>query len=156
MGKTFEDSHQNILQSMLSVCLEFIGDEADGIYLHCSAENGTSSADVFFDINGSLCQTHELDRGKVVTADFSSRTFDEQLSSLLECLLNDLDQLNELYEDNGRDPPTEMRLRYDVIQGRLSVTFSYEPQFSNTDTLLPFDVFNAWYEEVKSQREIAT
>ncbi|MBN5049670.1 hypothetical protein JY456_04855 [Stenotrophomonas maltophilia] len=150
MRKTFEESLQDILQSMLSVCLAFIGEKADAVYLHCSVEEGMSSADVFFDINGALRQTHELD-----TADVGADTFDERLSSLLGCLLDDLDRLTELHEDNGPEPPTEMRLRYDVAPNNLSASFSYERKFSNTEMLLPFDLFDAWYEEVKSQRQHA-
>ena len=150
MSGTFEDSLQDIMQSMLSVCLEFIGEKADAVYLYCSVEEGMSSADVFFDVDGALRQTHELD-----TADVGADTFDERLSSLLGCLLDDLDQLTELHEGNRREPPTEMRLRYDVVPKNLSVSFSYELKFSNTDTLLPSDIFDAWYEEVKSQRQTA-
>ena len=150
MRRTFDESLQDILQSMLSVCLEFIGEKADAVYLHCSVEEGMSSADVFFDIDGALRQTHELD-----TADAGADTFDERLSSLLGCLLDDLDQLIELHEGNGREAPTEMRLHYDVVPKNLSVSFSYERKFSHSDTLLPSDVFDVWYEEVKSQRQTA-
>jgi len=150
MGRTFDESLQDTLESMLSVCMEFIGENADAVYLHCSVEEGMSSADVFFDIDGALRQTHELD-----AADVGADIFDERLSSLFGCLLDDLDQLTELHEGNGREPPTEVRLCYDVVPKNLSVSFSYELKFSNSDTLLPSDVFDAWYGEVKSQRQSA-
>lgn len=60
MNGTFEDSMQEILESMLSVCLEYGEHRVDGVYLYGAAEDGTSSADVFYDIGGHLYRTNQL------------------------------------------------------------------------------------------------
>ncbi|PTA72654.1 MULTISPECIES: hypothetical protein [unclassified Stenotrophomonas] len=152
MSDTFKCSLQEILEAMVAVCLEFIGDRAQVVYLHCSTEQGVSSANVFYDINGALCRTHELNLPEAGTGTTEAGTSDARLSSLLESLLDDLDRLIELHENNGQEPPTEVKLRYDVVRMSLSASYSYDLKFSNSDTLLPSDIFDAWHEEVKSQR----
>ncbi|MDV9041750.1 hypothetical protein [Stenotrophomonas sp. RAC2] len=65
MSETFEGSMQEILESMLSVCLEYGENRVDGVYLYGAAEAGTSSADVFYEIGSGIYRIHELNDSPV-------------------------------------------------------------------------------------------
>lgn len=152
MRKTLEDSMQEILESMLGVCLEYADDRADGVYLWGAAEAGMSSADVFYEINGDFYLTHQLHTSASTASAAVLDTFEDRSSALLACLLGDFEQLVEVHEQHDREPPTEMKAHYDVTREKLSVAYCYDLRFSNSETLTPGQNFDAWYEEVRWQR----
>jgi len=150
MGEIFESSMQEILESMLSACLEYGENRVDGIYLYGAAEDGTSSADVFYEIAGGIYRIHQLNDSPVAQSGPQFDVSDERSSALLHFLLDDFDRLVELHEDHEREPPTQMKAHMDAVAGKLSVKFSHDLHFSNTEALLPSDIFDAWLQEVKA------
>ena len=148
MSGAFEDSMQEILASMLSVCLEYGDGRVDGVYLYGAAEDGTSSADVFFDIGGHLYRTNQLNDAPAAQSGQPFDLSDSRGSALLDFLLDDLDRLLELHESHDREPPTQLKAHFDAITGKLRVKFSHDLHFSNSEDLLPSDMFEAWLQEV--------
>lgn len=151
MNGTFEDSMQEILESMLSVCLEYGEHRVDGVYLYGAAEDGTSSADVFYDIGGHLYRTNQLNDAPAAGSGQPFDLSDSRGSALLDFLLDDLDRLLELHKNHDREPPTQLKAHFDAVTEKLSVKFSHDLHFSNTDDLLPSDMFEAWLQEVKER-----
>lgn len=45
--------------------------------------------------------------------------------------------------------PTEIKLIYNVKQNNLKGNYRYDLVYSNDDELLPDDIFDSWFEEVK-------
>lgn len=151
MSGTFEDSMQEILESMLSVCLEYGDNRVDGVYLYGAAEDGTSSADVFYDIGGRLYRTNQLNDAPATQSGQRFDLSDSRGSALLDFLLDDLDRLVELHKSHEREPPAQLKAHFDAVTGKLSVKFSHDLHFSNTEDLLPSDIFEAWLQEVKER-----
>ena len=46
--------------------------------------------------------------------------------------------------------PTEMKLHYNVKQNSLNGKYKYDLVYSNDEELLPDDIFDSWFEEVKN------
>lgn len=46
--------------------------------------------------------------------------------------------------------PTEIKLHYNVKQNSLKGKYRYDLVYSNDEELLPDDIFNFWFEEVKN------
>lgn len=151
MSGTFEDSMQEILESMLSACLQYGENRVDGVYLYGAAEDGTSSADVFYDIGGRLYRSHQLNDSPTAQSGQRFDLSDPRGSALLNFLLDDIDRQVELHERHEREPPTQLKAHFAGVGGNLSVKFSHDLHFSNTETLLPGDIFDAWFEEVRQQ-----
>jgi hypothetical protein len=149
MSGAFEDSMQEILASMLSVCLEYGENRVDGIYLYGAAEDGTSSADVFYDIGGHLYRTNQLNDAPAAQSGTPFDLSDSRGSALLNFLLDDLDRLLELHKGHEREPPTQLKAHFDAVTRKLSVRFSHDLHFSNTENLLPSHIFEAWLQEMK-------
>lgn len=149
MSETFESSMQNVLESMLSVCLEYGENRVDGVYLYGAAEDGTSSADVFYEIAGGIYRIHELNDSPVAGDGRQFDLSDDRGFALLHALLDDFDRLVELHEAHKREPPTLLKAHFNAVTGKLSIKFSHDLHFSNTEDLLPSHFFEAWLQEVK-------
>lgn len=45
--------------------------------------------------------------------------------------------------------PTVIKLHYNVKENSLKGQYSYDIVYSNDDSLLPDDIFDSWFDEVK-------
>jgi hypothetical protein len=68
---------------------------------------------------------------------------------VLDTGLKNLEEIHKLYKEFDREMPTEMQLHYDVKQNSLKGQYRYDLVYSNDDELLPDDIFDLWFEEVK-------
>lgn len=53
MGKVFEDEFMDIQVQMITLCLEFVGNEADKIYIYGSIEENSISFNAFLKYKGN-------------------------------------------------------------------------------------------------------
>lgn len=60
MGKVFEDYFSEFQADMISICLEYVFDRVNKIYIYCSYEEGLISNDFFYNINGEIVERHKL------------------------------------------------------------------------------------------------
>lgn len=149
MSETFESSMQEILESMLGVCLEYGENRVDGVYLYGAAEDGTSSANVFYEIGGGIYRIHQLNDSPAAQGGQQFDLSRDRSFALLDFVLDDFDRLLELHESHEREPPTQLKAHLDAVTGKLSIKFSHDLHFSNTEDLLPSHFFEAWLQEVK-------
>lgn len=70
MGKVFEDEFMDIQVQMISLCLEFVGNEVDKIYVYGSIEENSISFNAFFEIQGDLKTTNKIVSDTDVVWDF--------------------------------------------------------------------------------------
>ncbi len=62
---------------------------------------------------------------------------------------DDLKLIHKKCEEFDRDMPTEMKLFYDVKKNSLKANYRYDLIYTNDDELLPDDILDCWFEEVK-------
>ena len=70
--KSFEDEFTELQKDMIDICLEYVNDNAQVIYIYGSCEGHTLCGDVFFKINDKILKKHKLnDANNVVSYDVS-------------------------------------------------------------------------------------
>ncbi|MDN4523978.1 DUF600 domain-containing protein [Fictibacillus fluitans] len=135
---------------MAAVCLELVENRADDIYIYCSYEPEMYVFDVFYRINECLVLKHHLNHAVRETKDsFTYDTSEERQEAVLDIGLKDLEDIHALCKEHGRDMPTEMKLHYHVKQNSLKAQYKYDLIYSENEELLPDDIFDAWFDEIK-------
>ncbi|KZE37588.1 hypothetical protein AV656_11045 [Bhargavaea cecembensis] len=138
---------------MVAVCMEYVEDRADDIYIYGSYEPEMYSWNVFYRVSGKVVRKHRLNDAlqqsheEVEQYDVS----DERQRLLLKVGMEDLTKLHDLCREYNMDCPTEIKLHYDVKENKLAAKYQYDLIYSNDEELLPSHIFDAWFEEVKNQ-----
>ena len=60
MGKIFENHFSEIQTDMVDICLEYVEDRAEKIYIYCSFEGGVQSCNFFYKVNGKVVKKSRL------------------------------------------------------------------------------------------------
>jgi len=72
MKEGFEKVFSDIQTDMVSICLEYVDDNADIIYIYASFESNIISCDYFYRIEGILYERHALPEGYDVSIERQS------------------------------------------------------------------------------------
>ncbi|WLR42629.1 DUF600 domain-containing protein [Bacillus carboniphilus] len=151
MKKIFEDYLSEIQTDMVAICLEYVEEKAEDIYIYCSYEPKMYSFDVFYKINGIVVLKNKLnDAIKDKSRDlFFYDTSEDRQEAVLDIGLKNLKEIHNKCEEFGREMPTEIKLHYDVKKNSLKANYRYDLIYTNDDELLPDDIFDCWFQEVK-------
>jgi len=149
MEKLFEDCFSECQADMVSICLEYVEEQADMIYVYCSHEGKTIHGDFFFTISGETVKKHQLNEIS------NKQHFEYDISEYrqdgaLDIIIEDIDKIKTLCKQYNRDMPTQIKLIYDVNKNSLKATYSYENFWSDSKTKISPDIFNEWFEEIKN------
>lgn len=158
MNKVFEDYFSRLQADMVAICLEYVENEAEDIYIYCSYEPEMYVFDVFFKKNNQVVYKHNLNdtsfSGKsVVNKALVYDTSEQRQEAVLDIGIENLEKIHEKCKEYGREMPTEIKLHYNVKQNSLKGKYRYDLVYSNDDELLPDDIFDLWFEEVKSANQ---
>ena len=143
--KNFEDQLMELQADMVDICLEYVEDDAEKVYIYCSDEDGMTSAGYFYKLNGQVVDRHLLN---TVSTGKQYDVSPDLQSEVVDVLLEDIMKIKSLCEKYKRPMPTEMKMIYDAQTRRLDVDYKYDLQFSNTEDLLPDDLECAWMQEL--------
>lgn len=135
----FEKKFSKIQTNMVSVCLEYLEDKADVIYLYASYEAKAMTCDFFYNMGGTIYKKNELPTGQMIDI--------EKQMACLGVLLNDLEEIISICTKYEADMPTEIKIIYDVKNNKLNANYQYEDIFSNTE-LTANDIVEKWYQEI--------
>ena len=138
----------DVQRDMVALCVEYVRDKAERVFIFGSIENGHYMFDVFYAISGSVVMTHEITQA-LQTPELEERK--RVIPNLLRTGISDLERLEEVCEEFGQPVPTELRLVYDARRDSLEADYKYDPVYTHTKDLDSSDVFNAWFEEVKRE-----
>ncbi|UTR13924.1 DUF600 domain-containing protein [Salipaludibacillus sp. LMS25] len=150
MSKVFEDKFSELQADMVSICLEYVENRADAIYIYCSFEEKTISCDFFYCINGKIVERHKLNDVIDGTKDVQYDTSSERQSGVLDIIIEDIEKMGKLCEEYDRDMPTEIKLIYNVANNSLRADYRYDIVYSNHPEKTADDISMEWFEEVKS------
>ncbi|MDM5340508.1 DUF600 domain-containing protein [Fictibacillus enclensis] len=150
MSKVFEDYLSELQTDMVAICLEYVENKAEDIYIYCSYEPEMYAFDVFYRINGQVVLKNNVNNA-INEADsaFSYDTSEERQEAVLDIGLKDLEEIHAKCKEYGRDMPTEIKMHYNVQQNNLKAQYKYDLIYSEDDELLPDDIFDFWFEEIK-------
>ena len=69
---------------------------------------------------------------------------------VLDILNEDIEKIQMVCVEYGRDVPTEMKLIYDVGGGNLKAEYKYDLVYTNDDIKTASDIADEWFKEVKN------
>lgn len=151
--KVFEDYYSELQSDMVAICLEYVENQADEIFIYCSYEPEMYVFDFFYRINGTIVHKHQLN--DAIVEGHQNQVYDvsrERQKAALRIGNEDLKLIHEKCKEFNREMPTEMKLKYNVKQNSLKGKYRYDLVYSNDDELLPDDIFELWFEEVKDTK----
>ena len=124
------------IRDMVSICLEYVEDDSENIYIYASCENRSTLCDYFYKINGQIWQRHHLNRIPEKNYDVSR----ERQSSCLDILNKDVDKIEKVCQKYNQPMPTQFKLVYDVAKNSLDAHYEYENQYSDD----PLSLIHIW------------
>ncbi|WP_163583498.1 DUF600 domain-containing protein [Gracilibacillus saliphilus] len=154
--KVFEDYFSELQADMVAICLEYVENNADEVYIYGSYEPKMYFFDFFYRVNGKVVHKHQLNETIEESDGQHNQVFDvsrERQKSALKIGNNNLKLIHKKCEEFNKEMPTEMKLYYNVKQNSLKANYKYALVYSNDDELLPDDIFDNWFEEVKENNE---
>lgn len=147
--KVFEDKFSELQADMVSICMEYVEDRADKVYIYASSEESVVSSKFFYLINNRYVKPHKLND---VLGDEDER-YDvsaKRQFTVLDILNEDIEKIKMVCEEYERDMPTEMKLIYDVKSGNFKAKYRYDLVYTNDDIKTASDIADEWFEEVKN------
>ena len=140
----FENQFSELISDILGVCYEYVEGRAEKIYVYLSNEAQIQYCGCFYKINGRVVR-----RGKLSTAlqpgELPYDEKDDVQRRLCDILREDWGKIVDLFRQNKRPMPTEIRMVYDVATGRPDVRIQYEPVWSKEKGGFPLKVDLAWF-----------
>ena len=147
--KEFEDKFSELQADMISICLEFVENRADKVYVYASHEGSIISSQFFYFINNKYVKPHKvndaLEDGDERYDVSSNRGF-----MVLRIISEDMEKIEGLCKEYERDMPTEMKLIYDVKNGNFKAEYKYELVYTHDDVKTAGDIADEWFEEIKN------
>ncbi|WP_082051237.1 DUF600 domain-containing protein [Rossellomorea aquimaris] len=150
--KVLEDFFSEIQTDMVAICLEYVDNKADEIFIYCSYEPEMYVFDFFYRINGKTVHKHHLNEAAKESNSRLNQVYDvsrERQKAALRIGNQNLKFIHKKCEEFNKEMPTEMKLYYNVKQNSLKGKYRYDLVYSNDDELLPDDIFDIWFEEMK-------
>ncbi len=104
MNKPFEDYLSEHQADMISIALEYVDSRADEVFVHAASEEGTSSFDVFYKINGKIVRKEEINSA-VNPGETKYDDSEERQDAMLDIGLDNIDAIEEKCLEFGVKPP---------------------------------------------------
>ena len=146
MARVFEDEFADLQADMVSICLEYVEERADKVFVYCSAEMGMIYCDCFYQIRGKVLERHKLN----TVLSNRERQYDvseARQSQMLGILISDMRKTEKLFQQNGRTPPVELRMVYDVRSHAYEAKIRYDPICTDTNGINPLSLCDSWFKE---------
>ncbi|ANS75339.1 hypothetical protein AWM70_12575 [Paenibacillus yonginensis] len=153
MSKVFEDIFSELQTDMVAICLEYVQNKAEEIYIYCSFEERVISSDFFCRINGKIVKKHKLNDALNDNDSFRYNTSVERQKTVLRIINEDIEKTYNLCNEYGREMPTEIKLVYNVIRNSLNAEYKYELVYSKDPVKTADDVAKEWFEEIQQVKE---
>ena len=149
MEKVFEDYFSDLQADMVSVCLEYVQNKADMIFIYGSYEMNTVVSEYFYKIDGVILERNKLNDIVHPSGFWYDVSADLQVQ-VLDILNENIIKIAELCKEYGREIPTELKMIYDVSTKGFKADYQYDTIYSKDPYKTANDIANEWYEEVKN------
>lgn len=154
MGKVFEDYFSELQADMVSICLEYVFERANKIYIYCSHEEGLVSNDFFYNINGKIVERHKLNDALVNeegNANFSYDISVDRQKAVVKIINQNIKELIKLCRKYDREMPTEIKIVYDVQANKLAADYKYDLVHTNDSNKTASSIARIWFEQIKNE-----
>ncbi|WP_347942363.1 immunity protein YezG family protein [Peribacillus simplex] len=147
--KEFEDRFSELQADMISICMEYVEDRAEKVYVYASSEEGIISSSFFYLINNKYVKSHKLNDA-LENGDERYDVSTERGFMVLDIINDNVEKIEELCKEYERYMPTEMKLIYDVKSGNFKAEYKYDLVYTNDDIKMADHIADEWFEEVKN------
>lgn len=147
----FEDKFSELQADMISICMEYVEDRADKVYLYASCEEGVVSSSYFYLINNKYVECHKVNDALSKGEEEYDVSQDRQFA-VLDIINEDVEKIKELCKEYEKDMPTELKLIYNVKSGKLQAEYEYDLVYTNDDVKTADDIAEEWFEEIKTNK----
>ncbi|EJV57402.1 hypothetical protein BWGOE3_24450 [Bacillus mycoides] len=147
--KEFEDKFSELQADMISICMEYVEDRADKVYIYASCEESVMSSKFFYLVKNKHVKPHKLNDA-LDDGDEGYDVSTKRQFMVLDILNEDIEKIKMVCKKYERDMPTEMKLIYDVKSGKFKAEYKYDLVYTNDDIKTASDIANEWFEEVKN------
>ncbi|HIW32716.1 MAG TPA: DUF600 domain-containing protein [Candidatus Paenibacillus intestinavium] len=154
MSKVFEDYFSEFQADIVSICLEYVSEKADKVYIYCSHEMGLISNDFFYNINGKVVERHKLNDALVTDNQRVNFAYDvsvERQKGVVQIINNDIKEIINVCKEYNREMPTEMKIVYDVKQNKLTAEYKYDLVYTNDLVKTAGDIAMEWFEQIHKE-----
>ncbi len=154
LDKLFEDSFNELQADIVSICLEYVYERANKIYIYCSYEEGLISNDFFYNINDRIVERHKLNDTLIKEdGNFSYDVSVERQKAIVKIINENIKKMIKLCNKYKHEMPTEIKIVYDVQANKLTAEYTYEPVYTNDSHNTARSIARNWYEQIKSENK---
>ncbi|PFD27653.1 DUF600 domain-containing protein [Bacillus cereus] len=147
--KEFEDRFSELQADMISICMEYVEDRADKVYVYASCEESIISSSFFYLINNKYVKNHKVNEA-LEDGDERYDVSPKRGFMVLRIINEDIKKVKVLCKEYEKDMPTEMKLIYDVKSGKFKAEYKYDLVYTIDDIKTADHIANEWFEEVKN------
>ncbi|MFJ7366758.1 immunity protein YezG family protein [Peribacillus frigoritolerans] len=147
--REFEDRFSELQADMISICMEYVEDRADKVYVYASCEEGIISSSFFYLINNKYVKSHKLNDA-LENGEERYDVSTERGFMVLDIINENIEKIKVLCKEYERDMPTEMKLIYDVKSGNFKAEYKYDLVYTNDNIKTAHHIANEWFEELKN------
>ncbi|MGM0889993.1 MAG: DUF600 domain-containing protein [Bacillota bacterium] len=147
--REFEDIFSELQADMISICMEYVEDRADKVYVYASCEEGIISSSFFYLINNKYVKSHKLNDA-LENGEERYDVSTERGFMVLDIINENTEKIKVLCKEYERDMPTEMKLIYDVKSGNFKAEYKYDLVYTNDNIKTAHHIANEWFEELKN------
>ena len=150
MSKVFEDYFSELQADIVSICLEYVENKADKIYIYCSFEERVISCDFFYCINDKVVRKNKLN--DAINVELEKFRYDisvERQKGVMNIINDDIEKLYKLCNEYKREMPTEIKLVYDVSKNSLRAEYEYDLVYSNDPVKTADDIAMEWLDKIQ-------
>ncbi|BCA32315.1 DUF600 family protein [Bacillus cereus] len=147
--KEFEERFSELQVDMISICMEYVENRADKVYVYASCEEDMISSSFFYFINNKYVECHKVNDA----LENGEKRYDvspERMFQVLQIISEDIEGIEMLCKEYEKDMPTEMKLIYDTKSGKFKAEYEYDLIHTNDDIKTADDFADEWFEEVKN------
>ena len=148
MSKVFEDYFSELQADMVSICLEYVENRAQKIFIYCSFEEGLVSSDFFYKVANSVLERHKLN--DIVNEGQEKYNIDvDRQMAVMDIINEDIEKIYKLCKEYKREMPTEIKLIYDVDKNSLEGEYKYDIVYSNDPVKTADYIAMEWFEKIQ-------
>jgi len=147
--KEFEERFSELQADMISICMEYVENRADKVYVYASCEEDMISSSFFYFINNKYVECHKVNDA----LENGEKRYDvspERMFQVLQIISEDIEGIEMLCKEYEKDMPTEMKLIYDTKSGKFKAEYEYDLIHTNDHIKTADDFADEWFEEVKN------
>lgn len=148
MSRVFEEYFSELQADMVSICLEYVENRAQKIFIYCSFEEGVVASDFFYKVANSILERHKLNDILDEDQEQYNVTTERQIA-VMNIINENIEKIYKLCKKCEIDMPTEIKLIYDVEKNSLKAEYKYDLVYSNDSVKTADDIVMEWFEKIK-------